>query len=127
MPYDLPRKSVIPIMLQSIKKQGVETAIKEYKNLKEAQKAVWTFRVNELDDLAKELMKLDKKEAAKSIYELNIEEFPDEYLPYFSLGEYYKIERKKKKAIHFYKLALEKDSDNKIIKSRLKSLGEKVD
>lgn len=127
MPYDLPRKSVIPIMLQSIKKQGVETAIKEYKNLKEAQKAVWTFRVNELDDLAKELMKLDKKEAAKLIYELNIEEFPDEYLPYFSLGEYYKIERKKKKAIHFYKLALEKDSDNKMIKSRLKSLGEKVD
>ncbi|MFK7947370.1 MAG: serine hydrolase [Saprospiraceae bacterium] len=127
MPYDLPRKSIIPIMLQSIEKQGVEIAIEEYKNLKEAQKAIWTFRVNELDDLARELTKLGKKEEAKLIYELNIEEFPEEYLPYFSLGEYYKLEGKKKKAIQFYRLALEKNPDNKTIKSRLKGLGEKME
>lgn len=127
MPYDLPRKSIIPIMLQSIEKQGIEIAISEYKNMKAAQKAIWTFRVNELDDLAKELMKLGKKEEALLIYELNMEEFPDDFLPYFSLAEYYKLEKKKKKAIQFYKLALEKNPTNTTIKSRLKGLGEKVD
>ena len=127
MPYDLPRKSIIPIMLQSIEKQGIEIAISEYKKMKSAQENIWTFRVNELNDLANELIKLDKEEEAKLIFELNLKEFPDEYLPYFSLGGYYQTQNNQQKAIEFYKLALEKNYNNETIKSRLKGLGEEID
>lgn len=127
MPYDLPRNSIIPIMLQSIENQGVGVAIEEYRKLKKAQESVWTFRSSELDDLGQELLKLNKREAALLIFELNLEEFPEDYITYFRIGEYYKFEKNKVKAIQYYRLALEKAPNNSAVKARLKELGEKVE
>jgi tetratricopeptide (TPR) repeat protein len=122
LPYDLPRKSIIPIMLQSIEKQGIEVAIQGYKNLKIAQKDIWTIRVGELDDLGKELVKLDKIKAALAIFTLNIEEFPKSDIPSESLANYYEKKGEKEKALEYYRKALEINPNNSNVEGKIKSL-----
>jgi CubicO group peptidase (beta-lactamase class C family) len=122
LPYDLPRKSIIPIMLQSIEKQGIEVAIQGYKNLKIAQKDIWTIRVGELDDLGKELVKLDKIKAALAIFTLNIEEFPKSDIPSESLANYYEKKGEKEKALEYYRKALEINPNNSDVEGKIKSL-----
>lgn len=123
MPYDLPRKSIIPMMLQSIEKQGIETAIVEYKKLKIAQKAIWTFRENELNDLGKELLLLGKSDEAILIFQLNVEEFPKSYITYYNLAEAHKERGEKEKAIQNYQKSLELNPNYKKAKLRLRGLG----
>jgi tetratricopeptide (TPR) repeat protein len=122
LPYDLPRKSILPMMLQSIEKQGVETAIKEYKRLKIAQKGIWTIRVGELDDLGKELIKLGKMEEALAIFIFNIEEFPKSDIPSESLANYYEKKGEKVKALEYYKKVLEINPNNSDAEKKIKYL-----
>ena len=122
LPYDLPRKSILPMMLQSIEKQGVETAITEYKKLKIAQKDIWTIRVGELDDLGKELIKLGKMEEALAIFIFNIEEFPKSDIPSESLANYYEKKGEKIKALEYYKKALEINPNNSDAKKKITNL-----
>lgn len=122
LPYDLPRKSIIPMMLQSIEKQGVEVAIEEYKKLKSAQKNIWTIRVGELDDLGKELIKLGKMEAALAIFNLNIEEFPQSDIPLESMAVYYEKKGEKTKALEFYKKTIEINPNNSDAARKIKLL-----
>lgn len=122
MPYDLPRKSIMTMMMQSIRLQGIETAISEYKKLKIAQKEIWTFRVNELDDLGKELLKLKKIEAAILIFQLNVEEFPESYVAYHSLAEAYKKNGDKEKAIENFEKSLKLNPENTTAKIKLRGL-----
>jgi CubicO group peptidase (beta-lactamase class C family) len=124
LPYDLPRKSILPIMLQAIEKQGIETAIKEYKKLKIAQKDIRTIRVGELDDLGKELMKLGKMEEALAIFIFNIEEFPTSDIPSESLANYYEKKGEKTKAIAYYKKTLEINPNNSDAERKIKHLEE---
>jgi CubicO group peptidase (beta-lactamase class C family) len=122
LPYDLPRKSIIPMMLQSIEKQGIETAMDEYKRLKLAQKDIWTIRVGELDDLGKELIKLGKIEDALAIFTLNVEEFPKSDIPPESLAYYYEKKGEKTKALAYYKKALEINPNNSNAERKIKYL-----
>ena len=120
LPYDLPRKPIIPMMLQSIEKQGIEIAIGEYKRLKSTQRGLWKIRVGELNYLGKELIKLDKMEEALIIFKLNIEEFPQSDIPYESLASYYERNGNKTKALEYYQKALEINPYNERVARRIK-------
>lgn len=124
LPYDLPRKSIIPMMLQSIEKQGIETAIHEYKKLKLAQTDIWTIRVGELDDLGKELMTLGKMEDALVIFALNVDAFPESDIPLESMANYYDKKGDKSKALEYYKKAIKINPNNNDVIKKIKKLEE---
>jgi CubicO group peptidase (beta-lactamase class C family) len=111
-PYSLPKKSLERIIGETILANDVKNAIKKYRDLKTNQPDDYNFNEWALNRLGYQLLGIDRVEDAIEIFKLNIEEYPDAFNPYDSLGEGYMIAGEKELAIKNYKKSLELNPDN---------------
>jgi len=80
------RKPVGDVLLQTIREQNVEAAIKQYHDLKTTQPNLYDFGEGALSEIAERLEGMKRFKEARRIFELNVEANPS-YYTYDSLGE----------------------------------------
>jgi len=111
-PYKLPKISIAELLGKTLMDKDVESAIKQYHELKTNQQDKYNFVQNELNRLGYHLLRNKKIKEAIEIFELNVEEFPEASNLFDSLGEAYMISGNKKLANKNYAKSLELNPEN---------------
>lgn len=83
------KKNLNPEMIRIIKKDGVEAAIERYQEIKKTEASSYSIVESAFNNLGYELMGRGMKEEALAIFKLNVEEYPEAWNVYDSLGETY--------------------------------------
>jgi D-alanyl-D-alanine-carboxypeptidase/D-alanyl-D-alanine-endopeptidase len=96
----------------TVKTQNVEAAIALYNRLKGSKNSSFVFEEKQLNYLGNELRREKKISDAIKIFELNLEAYPKSPMMYESLGEIYRRNGNKKKAITYFEKARELEPQN---------------
>src|SRR5205814_7545571 len=83
------RKSIVQTLSVTIASRGIDAAVKQYRELKTAQHAIYNFDENQLNILGYQFVRAKKFKDAVRIFELNIEAYPKSANVYDSLAEAY--------------------------------------
>jgi hypothetical protein len=110
--YGPPKIPVFVVLLEEEKENGIESAIRLYHELKEESPDDYDFSESQLNNLGYGLMHGGKLNEALTIFELNIEMFPDAFNTYDSYAEAWMVSGDYKKAIVYYNKSLELNPDN---------------
>lgn len=120
-----PKKSVIDTMLTVILEKNVEKAIDVYYNIKDEKEDEYNFKESQLNILGYQLLQVGKTKEAVEIFKLNVEQYPDSYNVYDSLGEGCMMNGDNKLAIAYYKKSLKLNPNNENAKKMLEQLEHK--
>lgn len=120
-----PLKPIIDTMLLVIMDKGVKQAIEVYYDLRDEYEKDYDFKEAQLNTLGYQLMQGGKVKDAIEIFKLNVEQFPDSFNTYDSLGEGYMTDGNTKLAIKNYEKSLELNPNNENGKKMLEKLKEK--
>jgi len=123
-PYEIPKISIAALLGKTIMNRDVESAIKQYHELKTNQQDEYIFGQRELNNLGYQLLGIEKVKEAIEIFKLNVEEFPEASNPYDSLGEAYMINGNKELANKNYAKSLELNPENTNAILMLKKISE---
>ena len=110
--YKVPKISLVQTLGKIVLKDDVKTAIKQYHDLKATNYNEYNFEESELNTLGYQLLRMKKVKEAIEIFKLNVEEYPEAFNPYDSLGEGYMVDGKKELAIKYYAKSLELNPKN---------------
>lgn len=105
-----------------IKESGVEEAIQKYKEIKAEKADEYVLHERGLNAVGYNLLRSDKIEEAIEVFKFNVEEYPDAFNVYDSLGEAYMKHGDKELAIQNYKKSLELNPKNENAKRKLEEL-----
>lgn len=122
MDYNLPKLPMATKMYDSIKKQGIEAALRMYDSLKATEKASYEFSESEFNSLGYKLLGDGDQRGATLIFELNTAQYPASSNAFDSLGEAYQKGGKNDLAIKAYKRAVELDQNNLHARNMLRKL-----
>lgn len=109
--YDAPTRRTRETVWQTIEEEGVEAGIAAYHELK-ASSSPEAFDEYVLNTLGYRLLRSERIDAAIEVFKLNVEEYPDAFNPYDSLGEAYMEAGELELAIEYYEKSLELNPDN---------------
>lgn len=118
-----PRRSVADVLAVTIERNGIDAAVRQYRELKTAAAAGYNFDEDELNDLGYRLVRDHKLEAAVRVFRLNVEAYPRSGNVYDSLAEAYLDSGDKAQAIANYRRSLQLNPDNRGAVLALKQLG----
>jgi CubicO group peptidase (beta-lactamase class C family) len=110
-------------LLQAYRSGGAAEAINLYRRLRQNEITKYDFSLDELNSLAYQVMRMGDTAGAVEIFKLNVEQFPQEWNAYDSLGEAYLKLGNKPEAIANYRKSLELNPKSDSGRSALKSLG----
>jgi len=117
------QKSIAETLLQTINKKDLQSAIKQYHELKTTQFDYYDFRESELNTLGYQFLRMNKIMEAIEIFKLNVEAYPQSSNVYDSLGEAYMVKGDREQAIMNYEKSLKLDPNNSNAAEMLKKLG----
>ena len=123
--YEYPKKGIGIALYQKYEEEGIDSAIDYYNKLKESGdlEIFFTDR-SELNALGYYLMNNENDlDAAKKIFKLNMDEYPDWFNTYDSYAEILMELGDDKNAIEFYEKSLEMNPGNDNAIEKLKELG----
>jgi CubicO group peptidase (beta-lactamase class C family) len=109
--YNSPARQVRETLAATIDEQGVDAAIALYHELKETRPPE-AFDEYVLNTLGYRLLRSDRVQEAIAIFTLNVEEYPDAWNPYDSLGEAYAEAGELELAIVNYEKSVELNPEN---------------
>jgi len=122
-PYDPPQRSIADLLLSTIVKQDVASAVKQYREWKAGPSAAeYNFAETELNTLGYRLLQMRKTADAIEIFKLNVERYPQSFNAYDSLGEAYRAHGDKELAVANYKKSLELNPQNTNATAKLAAL-----
>lgn len=111
-PYEKAKRSIVDLVVQATREKGVDSAIKQYRDLKASGSKEYDFSEGELNTAGYQLLQTGKIKESIEIFKLNVEMFPQASNPYDSLGEAYAAAGDKELAIKNYKRSVELDPKN---------------
>jgi len=120
---EMPKISIVNLLEEEIKTNGIESAIKLYKKLKIDSSDKYDFSEGQLNRLGYVFLGKNKVDIALEIFKLNVEVFPKASNPYDSLGEVYLKKSDSILAITNYKKSFELNPANDNAKKILIDLG----
>ncbi len=126
-PHNLPKEPISRVLARTLHEKGVESAVQQYRELKEAQPDVYNFAERELDRLGYSLLRAGRVKDAVEILKLNVAAFPKSSNVYSRLGEAYMESGEIVSAIVNYAKALEINPKNRQVLLMLKKLYEDED
>jgi tetratricopeptide (TPR) repeat protein len=115
--------SISSTLLPVIQKDGIDAAIKQYRDLKAHHASEYEFGEDELNGLGYALLQMKKIDEAVRILELNAEAYPQSANAYDSVAEAYMAQGNREKAIANYKKSLQLNPGNFNAVQQLKKLG----
>lgn len=99
-------------MAASLRSSGIEAMEEVYREFKEAPATSGVFTEIEVNALGYQLMNSGQLEAAKRVFELNVESYPDSWNVYDSLAEAHMRAGDDERAIELYERSLEINPGN---------------
>ena len=120
-----PKRSLVRDLGQTLINHGVETAIAQYRELKNTKPDAYNFDEGALNQLGYMLLEKDRKADAIAIFKLNVEEYPKSGNACDSLAEAYAKDGQKQQAIVYYRKSLELDPINQNAADKIKELEQK--
>ena len=113
------------VLMKTIEESGVDSAIKQYRGLRErtAMNGYFDFTEWRINELARHLVAANKVPEAIAIMEMNAEFNPRSPSIPFELGELYRQRGEKDKAIAAFQRVLQINPDNQQARQRLTELG----
>ena len=107
-PVKFPKKkpSIGKMFVADYQTSGVQTAIKNYRNLRRTARESWDFDESELNSVAYWLPGRGSIEDAVTVFRLNVEVYPASPNAYDSLGDGYRRANRMKEAIEAYRKAV---------------------
>ena len=121
-PYKAPLRDIADTLFDTIMEKDVQTAIKQYRDLKATQQDAYDFGEQQLNGVGYRLLQTKRVKDAIEIFKLNVEMFPQGFNAYDSLGEAYMENGDKNLAIQNYKKSLELNPKNTNAVEKLKKL-----
>jgi FKBP-type peptidyl-prolyl cis-trans isomerase 2 len=116
------KKSFLDTLMTITMEKNVKKAVDVYYSLKEDYEDDYNFKESQLNILGYQLLQAGRTKDAIEIFKLNVEEFPDAFNTYDSLGEGYMMNGDTKLAITIYKISLKPNPDNDNAKKMLEQL-----
>ena len=117
------KKSIGALVYETTQKQGLDAALKQYKEAKQNQADAFLFAPGQLNVVGYKLLQHGKVKEALEFFKLNVESYPDKALVYDSLGDAYLANGDKEQATKSFKKSLELDGANTSAIESLRSLG----
>ena len=117
-----PRISIVDELMKTLDKGTGLQAVARYRELKEKSRSQYDFREAELNRLGYLLLQRGRVDDAIQIFQLNVEEYPNTWNVYDSLGEAYAAHGDRDLAIKNYKKSIELNPANTNGKDALKRL-----
>ena len=111
-PYEMPKQSIAPILLQVIAEEGVDSAVGRYRELKSAHGDEYDLGEFELNFLGYGLVERGMIDEAIRIFKLNVEAYPESFNTYDSLGEAYMLKGDRDLAVANLRKSLELNPEN---------------
>lgn len=120
-------KMLEDVLFRKINRNGIDSAIADYKKLKEEYYGGFTydFQVGTLAKLTDMLIKEKKFDDAVIISKLNVETYPNSIFSYYSLGEAYEANGNNKDAIETFTIAMKLAPNNPRLKKKIEMLKSK--
>jgi CubicO group peptidase (beta-lactamase class C family) len=109
--YDSPSRIVREALTETYEAEGVEAAMVRYHDLKATQPAD-AFHENLLNSLGYQLLRSDRIDDAIAVFRLNIDEYPDAWNPYDSMGEAYMVAGQLELATEYYERSIQLNPEN---------------
>jgi CubicO group peptidase (beta-lactamase class C family) len=122
--YKIPLPQIGDVIATTIVQKGIESALKQYRELKQTQADKYDFREHLLDELGWDLIKNKKMNEAIEIFKLNIEGFPKSANAHDSLGEAYLLNKNYDLALANFKKFLELDAQSNHAKEMITKVEE---
>ncbi|MDQ3020739.1 MAG: serine hydrolase [Bacteroidota bacterium] len=110
-PYKMPRRSLSEILYRSLSEKKTSDAVAEFNELRK-NKTEYYADENEINLMGYNLLNDGKIDDAIEVFKLNVENFPDSFNVYDSLGEAYMKKGDKELAIKNYKKSIELNPQN---------------
>ena len=108
--YELPKfLSIAEVFGPTLLNEGIQTARKQYFELKQNQSHDYYLDVSELNNLGCALLRFGYKEEALLVYQFNSDEYPESAIVWHSLGNCFLYLGDRKNAVLYFKKALEID------------------
>jgi dienelactone hydrolase len=114
--------SITSPLRKTIRERGVEAAVAQYRELRKSQPNRYDFGEPELNALGYELMFTGRVKDAVEIFKLNVEQYPQGFNAYDSLGEAYLAAGERALAIKNYRRSLELNPQNTNATAALKRI-----
>lgn len=108
--YEMPKRSLAMAVFPVFREQGVTAGLEKYTTLKADES--YALNEAEMNRIGYGLLQNDKIKEAIEVFKINVEEFPDSWNVYDSLGEAYMVDRQKDKAVKYYKKSIEMNPEN---------------
>ncbi len=119
------KRPLANILLKKIENEGLDAAIRFYREIKTRKDNTYDFGYLQLNRLAVHYLDDKDVKTAIKLFKLNVEAYPKFVLCYLALAEAYMIGGEKKKAIETAEEALELDPDNLLAKKLLDHIKKK--
>ena len=118
-------KTLETIVVETTNKAGVDSAIAQYRKLRETALTTGRYNFGEvtLSEAARTLVAQNKTDEAVKLLAVNEELFPQSAQASFQIAEIYRQKGDKAKAIEYYQKVLAKNPNNQQAKRRLAELG----
>jgi CubicO group peptidase (beta-lactamase class C family) len=107
-----PRISLVDELMKTLEHGVGLQAVARYRELKEKSRAQYDFREPELNRLGYQLLQRGRVDDAIQIFQLNVQEYPNSWNVYDSLGEAYAAHGDRDLAIKTYKKSIELNPKN---------------
>jgi hypothetical protein len=116
------RKSIDQALSATIASEGVDAAVRQYRQLKAAQPAAYNFEERELSVMGRRLIREKKLEEGIRILQLNVEAYPQSSKAHQRLGDAYMVQGNTALAIANHQKSLELDPNNRDAAEALQKL-----
>jgi tetratricopeptide (TPR) repeat protein len=100
-------RDIADTLFNTVIEKDVQTAIKQYRELKATKPDAYDFSEPQLNRLGYQFLQMNRVKDAIEIFKLNVEMFPQGFNTYDSLGDAYRENGDKNLAIQNYKKSLE--------------------
>ena len=122
-PVEQPKAEISRVVVGTFEEQGVAAGIEEYRQLRAEAPNGYDFSENQLNNLGYYFLGKGDTETAIAVFALNVEQYPDAFNTYDSLGEAYKEAGQIDLAIENYERSLELNPGNANGRQMLAELG----
>jgi CubicO group peptidase (beta-lactamase class C family) len=120
---DCPRVEVRIPLLGAYATKGADEAVAVYRRLRREEPEGYDFSVTQLNSMGYQLMRSGDLQGALAIFNLNVEAYPSDWIPYDSVAEAYAKAGDKARAIAGYRRSIELNPANDNGREALKALG----
>jgi CubicO group peptidase (beta-lactamase class C family) len=120
----LPKRSIAEPLYSTVRSQGIEAAVSQYRELRSKKPDDYDFREPALNQLGYLLLGRKQVRQAIEIFKLNVEAYPKSANVYDSLGAAYRAAGERELAIQNYRRALELNPKSATALKALKELEE---